>query len=307
MAVAQRRHLHAVAGPTHPPGVALRVIVNANASGGRHFPLDALLATLLDEGATVDLRRTETLEELQEIWREHEGHRLVLVGGDGSVHAAANLGGPPREVALIPAGRANNVARSLGIPLGWREAALLAARGEARPVDLIEARSPGRRRVVVESVSVGFLAQARVRYHGRNSADLAAGLRAGAGALAHFHPFATAVSAPGRCESLELAQVFVANLPLYEFGLHVAPEADPTDSTLDVVGFAGHSRLAVLRMLVDLHRGKHLRHEGVHLWRAPAVSLLTDGFSPIVADSMDLGTGPVRLRALPAALHLVRP
>jgi diacylglycerol kinase family enzyme len=136
---------------------------------------------------------------------------------------------------------------------------------------------------------------------------MSAGVRAGAGAIARFHPFATSVAGPVGRETLELAQVFVANLPLYEFGLHVAPDADPTDSTLDVVGFAADSRLAVLRMLVDLHRGKHLRHKGVHRWRAPAVSLLTDGASPIVADSTDLGTGPVRLRALPGVLQLVRP
>jgi hypothetical protein len=31
------------------------------------------------------------------VWRIDDGRRLVLVGGDGTVHAAANLGGEPRE------------------------------------------------------------------------------------------------------------------------------------------------------------------------------------------------------------------
>ena len=289
-------------------GPPLRVIVNANASGSRRrVPPDGVIDALRAAGADVQLRYTGTPEELASVWAHDDGRRLVLVGGDGTVHAAANLPGPPRDVALIPAGRANNVARSLGIPLDWRTAAQLAATGDARPVDLIEASSPERRRIVVESVSVGFLAQARVRYHGRNSADLSAGLRAGAGALARFHPLAARVLGPGGEESLSLAQLFVANLPLYEFGLHVAPEADPTDATLDVIGFAGPSRRAVLRMLFDLHRGRHLRHSGVHLWRAPEVRIVTDGCSPIVADSTDLGCGPVTLSALPAALRLVRP
>jgi len=287
---------------------ALRLIVNTNASGiERRIPRDALLAALRGAGAEVELQPTATVEELAAAWADDDGRRLVLVGGDGTVHAAARLGGPRREVALIPAGRANNVARSLGIPLDWRGAAHLAATGEPHPIDLMEARTGVGSRIVIESVSVGFLAQARVRYHGRNSADLSAGLRAGAGALAGFHPFAVRVAGPSGEEILELAQLFVANLPLYEFGLHVAPAADPTDATLDVVGISGRSRRAVLEMLYDLHRGKDLRHLGVHLWRSPNVSIQTDGCSPIVADSTDLGSGPVELRTLPAALRLVRP
>jgi diacylglycerol kinase (ATP) len=210
-------------------------------------------------------------------------------------------------VALIPAGSANNVARSLGIPLEWCAAARLALAGEVRPVDLIEARSARERRLVVEGVSVGFLAQARVRYRGRNSADRRAGLRAGAAVLRHFHPLAVRVGPPGERQTMHLAQIFVANLPLYEFGLRVAPHADPTDVELDVVGIEAASRRAVLRMLLDLRRGTHLGRPDVHVWRSDRVVLGTHGGSPIVADSFDLGSGPVELRPLAGALRIVRP
>jgi hypothetical protein len=45
----------------------------------------------------------------------------------------------------------------------------------------------------------------------------------------------------------------------------------------------------------------------VHTWCAPVATIDTGGCSPIVADSTDLGPGPVLLRAAPAALRLVRP
>jgi diacylglycerol kinase (ATP) len=282
------------------------VVVNRNASGHAPRPHDLVLA-LRDEGADVELEHTETLDDLAAVWRIDDGRRLVLVGGDGTVHAAANLAGGPREIAVVPAGRANNVAHSLGIPCEWKRAAELAVRGEPRPIDLIEARSGDDRRIVVEGVSVGFLAQARVRYHVRNSGDLAAGMRAGATALARFHPCAARVTEPGRSETLHFGQLFVANLSLYEFGLRVAPQANPTDATLDLVAIAVRSRRAVLRMLVELRRGTHLSHPNVHAWRSPRARIETNGSSPIVADSTDMGTGPVALRAVPAALHLVRP
>lgn len=293
---------------TERRGARVRVIVNGNASGAPHPARpDDLIARLRRAGADVELERTATLEELAAVWGDDDGRRLILVGGDGTVHAGVNLAGPARDVALIPAGRANNIARSLGIPLDWERATRLAIRGDVRPVDLIEARAPNVRQLVVEGVSVGFLAQARVRYHGRNSADVSAAVRAGAAALAHFHPLTARVTSSAGAEALKLSQLFVANLPLYEFGLRVAPQADPTDATLDLVGIEAPSRRAVLRMLVDLRRGTHLYHPNVHVWRTDRAVVVTNGCSPIVADSTDLGDGPVELRALPRGLRLVRP
>lgn len=286
----------------------VRVIVNANASGAlAPVERDRLVRLLREAGAAVELDCTSSLEQLAAIWNADDGRRLVLVGGDGSVHAAANLAGPPRDVALIPAGRANNIARSTQIPRERSLAAQLAVRGNVRPLDVIEARTAERRRIVVESLSVGFLAQARVRYDGRNSADIRAGLRAGAAALRDFHPLGAHVTWSAGEETLRLSQLFVANLPFYEFGLRVAPHADPTDATLDLIGIDAPTRLAVLRMIAELRRGRHIPYHGVHAWRAASATITTRGCSPIVADSEDLGTGPVTLRALPAALRLVRP
>lgn len=286
----------------------VRVIVNVNASGSGRGPRPQELAAWFEAaGAATDVVATASLAELEEVWAGDDERRLVLVGGDGTVHAAANLPGPAREIALIPTGRANNVARCLGIPLDWRRAAQLALSGRVRPVDLIEARAGERLRLVVEGVSVGFLAQARVRYHGRNSADLVEGLRAGLTVLRHFHPLGARVVRPGGQETLHLAQLFVANLPLYEFGLRVTPRADPSDGHLDMVGIEAAGRLGVLRMLMDLRRGTHLGRPGVHHWRADRIVIETHGRSPVVADSTDLGFGPVELRVAPSALRIVRP
>lgn len=303
----------AVAVPTASPrvraSVPVVVVVNARASSvPSPARCDRLVARLRDAGADVELERTSSLEELAAIWAREDGRRMVLVGGDGSVHAVAALPGPARDIALIPAGRANNVARSLRIPVDHDAAAALAVAGEVRPIDLVEARAPSGRHVVVEGVSAGFLALARTRYHARNSADLRAALRAGAGVLGDFRPFAVhlAGGVPGS-EDLVLAQVFVANLPLYAFGLHVAPHALPADGVLDLVGVAADHRRDVLRMLLDLRRDTHYDDERVHLWRSRSITLQTGGVSPIVADSVDLGPGPVALSVLPRALRIVRP
>ncbi len=153
--------------PAHRPsrGGELLLVVNANASGVRQTPelVSRAAFALHGEGAKVELHVTESAAELADAAADAD-RRLVLLGGDGTVHAFANLPFAVAEAALLPVGGANNIARSLGIPLDLARAAALAVRGRARSLDLIEARSRERRTLVVEGVSVGFHALARTRY-----------------------------------------------------------------------------------------------------------------------------------------------
>src|ERR687898_2034456 len=117
----------------------LLLVANGNASGlSRRPSLFQDSAQLLrSAGARVETRLTTSLQELDDALANAE-RRVVLLGGDGSLHAAANS--PVQaEFALIPAGGANNVARSLGIPIAPDAAARLAVEGRARPIDAIAA------------------------------------------------------------------------------------------------------------------------------------------------------------------------
>ena len=290
------------------PARRLVVVVNPNVTRPiSPRQLHAVLHVLRENGADVELVTTDGSGELGRLGDEAAGARFVLVGGDGSVHAAAAALPAATEIALVPTGSANNVAHSVGIPLDPLAAAQLAAVGTAHPLDLIEARVGGGSRRIVEGVSVGFLAGARARYHHRSSGHRLAGAAAGLAALGKFHPLAVRVHHEPFDEELALAQLFVANLPLYAFGLQVAPHADLSDGLLDLVGLEASSRRAVLGLILALKQGRHVGRPGVHLWRARSVRLRTHGASPVIGDSADLGTGPVELVALPGALRLVRP
>jgi diacylglycerol kinase (ATP) len=284
----------------------LLLVANGNASGlNRHPELVAQSASLLrTAGARVETLVTSTLDELELVLAGAE-RRVVLLGGDGSLHAAANTPGPKPELALIPGGKANNVARSLGVPLELRAAARLAVEGSAHAIDAISAKSATQRYLAVEGVSVGFHALARSQYKAKNSADTAAGIRAGLGALARFEPMTMAVGLDGSCELMRLSQLFVVNMPLFGPGLHVAPDADPSDGLLDVVAIEGGGRLSLLSLAAGLRRGTHLGREGVRSFRAGTVRVSTRGASPVIADTTDLGSDTVELSVVPHALEVV--
>ena len=280
----------------------LLLVANGNASGLSRRPtlVQDSARLLRSAGARVETRVTTSLAELDAALASAE-RRVVLLGGDGSLHAAANAPVRP-EFALVPAGGANNIARSLGIPVDVAAAARLAVEGAARAVDAITVETRERRYVAVEGVSVGFHAQARARYTGANSTDVVAALRAGARAIADFEPPTIALALDGQCSVVTITQLFVANMPLFGPSLRVAP-ADPRDGLLDVVTIAG-GRRALAALAPHLRRGTHLGRRGVEHSRAQKVRIATRGRSPIIADTTNVGDF-VELSVAVGALRLV--
>ena len=283
----------------------LVLVANANARSGDRETADRTAGILNAAGARVEAVRTASIDDLGLALRRADGRRVVLLGGDGTVHAAANAG-VPCELALLPAGHANNIARALDIPVELEAAARLAVTGRARGHDLIEANGGNARRLVVEGLSIGLHAVARGHYHARNSGDTRAALRSAAWALRHYDGGCVDIDAGPVKERLVLGELFVANLPYYSFGLRVAPHADPHDGKIDFIALPPVPRWALPRTVHRLRMGTHLEQAAVRTWQAPTATVVAHG-SPVIADTVDIGPGPVRLAAARDALKLVVP
>jgi diacylglycerol kinase (ATP) len=252
----------------------IELIVNARASGAADVAARAL-DVLSAAGARPRLHVTGDEGELESVVRGADGRRVVLVGGDGTVHAFANLDVPALPAAaLLPAGRANNIARALGIPVGWDDAARLAVQGRPAAVDALRVSTPQRTLFAVEGVSAGFHAAARHRYTGVNSGDLTAGVRALAAELLAFRQHELSVRADGApLFAGPAAQAFVSNLPFFGFGFHVDPVADPADGRVEAMVLEAGTRREVVRLLAAARAGEHLGRPGVTWTRAARVEL----------------------------------
>jgi diacylglycerol kinase (ATP) len=267
-------------------------VVNGAASGAEDPAL--LLQTVTDEirraGARAEGVITQSEDDLVRVLGEAGDRRVALVGGDGTVHAAVNQPIALPDLALIPAGRANNVARALGVPTDLRGAASVAAHALARPLDLLRVDTDGRREYVVEGLSAGLQAEARSRYDGENSADLRAGAGAFAAALREFHPYDVELQADGAVSyEGSAAQIFLSNLPYFGFGFRVDPLARPRDGLLEAIVLEAESRIDVARLMWSVYRGRHLGRRGVRVARAHDAVLT--GPVPLAGDGTPLGTG----------------
>jgi diacylglycerol kinase (ATP) len=226
----------------------------------------------------------------------------VLVGGDGTLHAAANapLARLP-ELALVPAGRANNIARALGIPNDRHGALAVAAEASVTPIDALRVATPDRFIYALEAVSAGFQAEARADYQGENSADLRQGLRALVRAIRRYRPYRTAVRVDEEpIGSSSAAQLFFSNLPFFGFGFEVAPAADPADGRLDAIVLEARNRTRLLRLLIAARRGRHIGRRGVTRRRAERVRVSEP--LPLVADAVPLGNTTATVSVEPARL-----
>jgi diacylglycerol kinase (ATP) len=289
----------------------LLIAVNARASGvdDPDRTAEELLSIAGELHARADAVVTRSEADVFEALRGALAteRRVVLGGGDGSLHGAANapLGRLP-ELALVPAGRANNIARSLQIPSDRAGALAVATDAPARPLDALRVETPQRGLYALESVSAGFQAQARSRYEGENSADLRQGLRALADAVRDFAPFELRASIDGeRLVSHSAAQLFLSNLPYFGFGFQIDPGADHADGRLEAILFEAGGRTALMRLLAASYRGHHLEHNGVR--RIPAQRVeLTDPL-PLVADATPLGTTTATVSVISGRLGVAAP
>ncbi len=131
---------------TPPPVLA---VVNASVgSAGSPQARDALAVLRTGAGGSgLEVARTRGAADLRGALEELDGRRLVVMGGDGSIHAVVgalhSLGGLDRlrevgPVGVVPLGTGNDLARSLGLQVG---AAALAARtalgSSERSVELV--------------------------------------------------------------------------------------------------------------------------------------------------------------------------
>jgi diacylglycerol kinase family enzyme len=78
---------------------------------------------------------------------------LIVVGGDGSVSAAAQaLAGTDCALGILPLGTLNHLARDLGLPFELEKAAAAIASGKPRAIDVAEVNG----RVFVNNAAIGL-------------------------------------------------------------------------------------------------------------------------------------------------------
>ncbi len=300
----------------------LLVITNADAGTADDEALGNALE-ILRERASVEVQATSKPGELDGVLQRAGSRRIVVAGGDGSLHAVISALYRRHDlehavVGLLPMGTGNDFARSLGLPLDPEEAALVIASGEVRRMDLIVDELG---EVVVNNVHVGAGAQASRR--GARWKDRLGSIGYGRVNLGKLgYPIGAALSAfqpPSVHMHVEVdgkivtdvdrpvLMVAVGNGAHVGGGTELTPEADPEDGKVDVMISHAIGPTAKLGYALHLRRGEHHRRDDVQYVRGSQVTISGDAFW-ISADGEI--SGPERQRSWhvePAAYSFILP
>jgi len=257
---------------------------------------------------------TATPDELDAALQRAGRRRVVVAGGDGSLHLVVEHLRRRGELAdadlaLVPLGTGNDLARALGVPLDPVEAARLALHGQPTPLDLVVDDAGG---IAVNAVHLGV---------GAEAAQKAARLKPRLGPLAY--PIG-AVAAGFRAQGTRLRvevdgdvvadgrhrvlMVGIANGPGIGGGTPLHPQAVPDDGLLDVMVSTATGWVSRVGFGAALKAGEHLASPHVRSARGREV-VVTGGPVEVNSDG-ELGDECVDRRTWRVERHawrLVRP
>jgi YegS/Rv2252/BmrU family lipid kinase len=296
-------------------------VVNPAACRGRSIRrLPAALGPLSAAGGILRIEESSSLDHAASLAAEaaDRGEIVVAVGGDGTVgRMAAAVAAADGVLGIIPAGRGDDFARTLGIPADPARAAAVLLRGGHRKVDLIGVRAgDGPERVVAGSVYLGIPSEgARIAATSRLRPGALTNQIAGLRALLAWQPATftveTQASTPAG-DAFEGSCVVVANSGYFAGGIRAAPDADVTDGLLEVIMVGDGSKLGFVRVMLLASRGRHTELAQVHVTRAASVTVSADRAVFAGADgeplpcASPLATGvPLCMRALRGVLRCV--
>jgi diacylglycerol kinase (ATP) len=260
--------------------------------------------------------------------------RLVVVGGDGSINAAAEWL-LEREhacpLAIVPAGTGNNLARGLGLPLDLEPALRIAfggAAAAARPLDAVRysGSNGGRPRLMVQTAALGFPAEIAARYDSIRRNPIGRRLCSPAGPYVYRLLALAGLAAQRRRERrgerlLEVDcvlpderlretvfAIFIGNERSLGGNFQPCPRAAVDDGLLDLCFVRAGTGAGYLKLFRSVIRGEHLAMERTVVYRqtrGPVEIELSEPSLLLADGDLWLKDRKFRLEVLPRRFHVI--
>ena len=284
------------------------LLVNPTAGGGRSRGLSLAAAQAIRAlGHDLDVVVTSARGEVERLARDAAVRglaRIFICGGDGTVHEGVNgLAGTDTALGILPGGRGNDLAATLGVPPDPITAARYLVETPTRRIDLgvVNGRRFG------TTAGIGFDADVATRTN-RGAWRRAGRFAYVGGILASLVAFRAPhlrIRAGDARRDGRYMMCAVSNTGRYGGGVLIAPAASPDDGILDLCLIRHASRLRLLRILPAAYRGEHVRAAEVEMLRAIEVEVSADRELPIIADGEAAGTTPARISVERSGLLVV--
>ncbi|TKT76843.1 lipid kinase [Aquamicrobium sp. LC103] len=253
----------------------------------------------------------EPFEALPEIARDivrlrNEADLVVVCGGDGSVSSAAMAvleSGLP--MGIMPMGTANDLARTLHIPMDLVEAAGVIVAGHQQSIDVGTVNGHAFFNVASIGLSTKLaqgLDPALKKRFGRVGYALAAGK-----VLTRAKPFSARITEKGEASQVSTYQIAVGNGRHYGGGNVVEESARIDDGQLDLYSLEMKNLWKLALMLRSFRSGKHGAWSEVRTARCVEFDVETEKPLPVNADGEIVTSTPAHFKVHPQAISVFAP
>jgi diacylglycerol kinase (ATP) len=286
--------------PTAGRGRAGRLAAEAEHAAGTAWGAVERLDTTAPGSATAQVRH-----------RVEAGvQRILVLGGDGTLHEAANgllraTVAPRPPIGILPAGTGNDYAKMTGtVGLSPTAAVRRLLQGQVRQFDVGEARGE----YFLNSIGIGFDAEvARVVARWTWFRGLAAYLAATVQVLARFAPIDVEVTTPSGAFTDRLLLLEVAIGPCVGGGFRLTPDAKPDDGLLDLCAVRHLPMFQAMIRLPLAMAGRHTRLRAVRMLQTTEVAVRSPaaGLHAQLDGELREVSGTLFIRLLPGALPVL--
>jgi diacylglycerol kinase (ATP) len=230
----------------------------------------------------------------------------VLGGGDGTLNSAApaliETGLP---LGILPLGTANDLARTLEIPLDLAEAAQVIVDGEIRRIDLGEVNGKPFFNVASIGLSVGITRELThdVKQRWGKLGYAVATVRA----LSRMRPFLAEIRSGSEVHKVRTLQISVGNGRHYGGGMTVEEDAEIDDGCLNLYSLE-FDRLWKLALVYPAFRkGRHGMWQEVRTMSCDEVEIRTRRPRPVNTDGEITTETPAQFRVLRQTISVFAP
>ena len=254
----------------------IKIIVNPKAGGGKAketaYEVENFLCQRGMEYSLDKTFRPLGATTLAKIAVEGGFDLIFCVGGDGTANEVANgLAGSRARLAVIPAGKKNDFARTLGLdPLDIKAACETAISGTAKKIDIGVING----RYFLNGVALGLktdLAKDRINTNGKN--PLFKKLSSASYFLRRFRPLSLVITADGTVIDSSVISVNISNGKYLYGGQLVAPKANLEDGLLDLMVLKNSGKIRHLMNYSRLKKGQNSRITNLVLLKASKIGI----------------------------------